>query len=311
MKHGKQVYYKKSRLKKLRAFCVTAQVGNFSKAAAQLNMSQPTISLQIQALEQEFDAILFERKGAKIQLTPEGETLFKLSQPLVQGIDKLQETFTAQYGNMDSGELKLAAGESTILYVLAEPVRQYAAEYPKVHLTLANVTGRDGLAMLHADEVDVAVGSMLEVPDEVIYEPLVTYNPTLIAPLDHPLAKKRKITIQDISNYGLILPPRHLSTWRIVDMVFQQHDLEYKVALEAGGWEVIKKYVEIGMGISIVTDVCLTGNEQVARFPLDDYFPKRTYGIVRRRGRFLSPQALRFMEMIREHYLNDVLVNPP
>ena len=302
MKSGKQIYYKKDRLKKLRAFCATAQVGSFSKAAVQLTMSQPTISLQIQALEQEFEVILFERKGSKIKLTPEGEILYRLGQPLVQGMDKLHETFTAHYGKMDAGELTIAAGESTILYVLADPVRHYAEEYPGIHLKLANVTGRDGLAMLHADEADLAIGSMMEVPDEIVYEPIVTYNPTLITPLDHPLAKKKKITLEDISPYGLILPPRHLSTWRIVEMVFRQNNLEYNVALEAGGWEIIKKYVEIGMGISIVTDVCLTGEESIASFPLDEYFPKRTYGIVRRRGRFLSPQAIRFMEMIREHY---------
>ncbi len=302
MKRGKQVYYKKDRLKKLRAFCATAQLGSFSGAATHLNMSQPTISLQIQALENEFEVILFERKGSGIKLTPEGEILFRLAQPLVQGMDKLHETFTAHYGKMDSGELKIAAGESTILYVLAEPIRKYAEEYPGIHLTLANVTGRDGLAMLHADEVDLAIGSMLEVPDEIVYEPIVTYNPTLITPLDHPLAQQQQVTLADISPYGLILPPHHLSTWRIVDMVFRQNGLEYRVALEAGGWEIIKKYVEIGMGISIVTDVCLTGSEAVCRFPLDDYFPQRTYGIVRRRGRFLSPQAIRFMEMIRDHY---------
>ena len=63
---------------------------------------------------------------------------------------------------------------------------------------------------------------------------------------------------------------------------------------------MIKKYVEIGLGISIVTDVCLTGEEQVATIPLDEYFPKRSYGIVQRRGKFLSPQAKRFLEIMQE-----------
>ncbi len=65
---------------------------------------------------------------------------------------------------------------------------------------------------------------------------------------------------------------------------------------------MIKKYVEMGMGISIVTDVCLTGDENLVKFPLDQYFQKRTYGVVFRRGKYLSPQAKRFLEVIESFY---------
>ena len=293
-----QVYYKQNRLKQLRAFCRAAQLGSISLAADSLFLSQPTVSLQIQALERELNIILFERRGPSIRLTPEGEVLNRIAYPLVEGIDKLHETFTAYFGLLESGELNIAAGESTILYILPEPLKRFASDYPGIRLKLHNVTGRDGLAMLRANEVDLAVGSMLEVPPDIQYHPFVTFDPTLITPLDHPLAGLREVRLEDISPYGLILPPRHLSTWRIVDLVFSQHDIGYQVALEAGGWEVIKKYVELGLGISIVTDVCLTGEEKLARIPLSAYFPQRSYGTVVRRGKFLSPQAKRFIDML-------------
>lgn len=296
---GQPLYYKQNRLKQLRAFCHAAQAGSISEAAERVFLSQPTVSLQIQALEREFSTILFERRGPKIKLTPEGEMLFHLAQPLVEGIDKLQETFAINCGKLESGELNIAAGESTILYVLPAPLKRFAEQYPGIRLKLHNVTGRDGLAMVRADEADLAVGSMLEVPDDISYRPVVTYHPTLITPIDHPLTGKTQIALADITPYGLILPPRHLSTWRMVDLVFRQHNLSYQVTLEAGGWEVIKKYVELGMGISIVTDVCLTGEERLGRIPLRQYFPNRSYGIVLRRGRFLSPQAKRFIEVLK------------
>ena len=295
-----QIYYKQNRLKQLRAFCHAAQTGSISEAAERVFLSQPTVSLQIQALEREFDTVLFERRGPKIKLTPEGEMLFQLAQPLVEGMDKLHETFATYCGKLESGDLNIAAGESTILYVLPDPLKRFAEQYPGIRLKLHNVTGRDGLAMLRADEVDFAVGSMLEVPDDISYRPIVTYHPTLITPPDHPLTGRKHITLADITPYGLILPPRHLSTWRIVDLVFRQHNLSYKVTLEAGGWEVIKKYVELGLGISIVTDVCLTGQERLGRISLEQFFPNRSYGIVLRRGRFLSPQAKRFLEILNE-----------
>jgi DNA-binding transcriptional LysR family regulator len=299
MRARRNLYYKQNRLKQLRAFCHAARAGSVSAAAESLFLSQPSVTLQIQALEREFAITLFERRGPQIKLTPEGELLYELAHPLVEGIDKLNETFAARSGKLEGGELNIAAGESTILYVLPGPVKQFAEAYPGVRLKLHNVTGRDGLAMLRADSADFAVGSMLEVPDDIVYQPVVSFDPTLITPLDHPLARQREVTLADISPYGLILPPRHLSTWAIVDLVFRQHNLGYRVALEAGGWEVIKKYVELGLGIAIVTDVCLTGAERVARVPLTRYFPKRSYGVVFRKGKFLSPQAKRFIEMMQ------------
>ena len=298
------VYYKQNRLKQLRAFCYAAQTGSVSKAAERLFLSQPSVSLQIQALERELGIALFERRGPNIKLTPEGETLYELALPLVQGMDSLPETFAAQRGKLETGELNIAAGESTILYILPEPMKGFADAYPGIRLKLHNVTGRDGLAMLRADEVDFAIGSMPDdVPADITYHPLFIYSTVLITSRGHPLANKTDVRLEDISPYGLILPPRHLATWRMVDLVFRQNDASYTVALEAGGWEVIKKYVALGLGISIVTDICITGKEPLVRIPLDRYFPKRSYGVVLRRGKYLSPQAKRFIDTMDPQFL--------
>jgi DNA-binding transcriptional LysR family regulator len=306
MREDSPLYYKNSRLKQLRAFSQVVRSGSISKAAEKLFLSQPSVSLQIQALERELNATLFERRGPSLKLTPEGEVLYQLADPLVEGIDRLQENFAAHFGKIDSGELNIGAGESTILYILPEPVRRFVEAYPGVTLKMHNVTGRDGLKMLRGDEIDFAVGSMLDVPEDIEYTPVVTFDPMLITPPDHALAQKakagEKVSLEDVSRYGLILPPSHLSTWRIVKYVFQQHNLTFTVTLEAGGWEVIKKYVELGMGISIVTDICLTGDEKLARIPLTEYFPQRGYGLVLRKGRFMSPQARRFIEIMEKVY---------
>ena len=293
------LYYKQNRLKQLRAFCHAARLGSITAAAEALFLSQPSVSLQIQALERELDITLFERRGPNINLTPQGDMLYLLAQPLVEGVDKLDETFAAQFGKLEKGELNIAAGEATILYVLPEPIKQFALQYPGIRLKLHNVTGRDGLAMLRANEADFAVGPILQPEDDINFDPIITYSPMLITPLDHPLAGKRKIRLRDISPYRLILPPSHLSTWQIVDSAFRHHNLVYNVALEAGGLEVIKKYVELGIGISIVTNLCITGKESLATISLTEYFPERSYGIVQRQGKFLTPQARKFIEIMQ------------
>ncbi len=295
---SRRFYYKQNRLKQLRAFCYAAQSQSISKAAERLFLSQPSVSLQVRALEQELDITLFERKGPRISLTPEGQVLYELASPLVEGIDHLADAFAERRGDLDSGELNIAAGESTILYILPELMANFARLHPGIRLRLHNVTGRDGLAQLRADEVDFAVGSMLEVPDDISYRPIYEYDTVLITSTDHPLAAIAEPALEDISGHGLILPPRHLSTWGVVDLVFRQHNLDYTVTLEAGGWEVIKKYVQRGLGVSIVSSICLTDTEQLAVRPLGKYFPSRSYGVVLRRGKFLSPAAKRFIELM-------------
>jgi len=300
------VYYKQNRLKQLRAFCMTAKTGSISLAAEALFQSQPTVTLQIQALEREMNITVFERRGPNISLTPEGVVLLQIAQPLVDGIEGLEENFHAHFGRLDHGEINIAAGESTILYIMPEFIKKFADTYPGIQIRLHNVTGRDGMAMLRADEADLAIGSMLDVPDDIIYRPSLFYSSTLIAPTKHPLSKKKKISLDDIGEYGLILPPRHLATWRMLEMVFGQHGANFHVSLEAGGWEIIKKYVGLDMGVSIVSSVCLTEeDDELFTYPLDEYMPKRSYGVVVRRGKFLSPQSQAFIDMIDQEFFTE------
>lgn len=298
MKPKAASYYKQNRLKQLRAFCYTARNGSISKAAATLYLSQPSVSLQIQALERELNTILFERRGPKINLTPDGRELLDIALPMVEGMDSLRDTFASRSGNLNSGYLNIAAGESTILYMLPETVKSFSAQFPGVRIRLHNVTGVDGLAMLRADDADFAVGSMLEIPDDISYFPICRFTPTLITSLDHPLAEKKRVTLEDIAKYSLILPPRHLSTWNIVISAFQRHNIKHNVSLETGGWEVIKRYVEMGIGISIVTDICLKKRDRLGTIPVEEHFDSRNYGIILRRGKFLSAQATRFIETL-------------
>ncbi len=233
--------YKGDRLKPLRAFCQTARLGSVSRAAEALFVSQPAVTLQLQALERDMGVRLLERSGRRLLPTREGEALYALARPLVEGIDGLEGAFREQLLGMDAGELHVAAGSSTILYLLPRIVAAFRAAHPAVRLTLHNVTGAGGLDLLRGDEVDLAVGSMLDVPADLDYAPIYHFAPMLIMPLDHPLAALPSLRLQDLSPYGLILPPKRLTTYRLVDLVFQRHRVPYTVALEVGGWEVIKQ----------------------------------------------------------------------
>lgn len=300
MRHLKTCNY----LKELRAFCVTYQNGNMSKASEILFASQPTISLQIKKLESELNVLLFERHGPKLKITAEGEILYKIASPLVQGIDHIKDDFQSQHGDLNAGELTIAAAETTLLYTLPEPIHQFVTKYPGIRLKMENVTGRDGRELVASGQVDFAVSSLLNTPVELDYEPFISYSPILIAPPDHPLGKLENVTMHDIAKYGLILPPSQFSSWSLIKMVFALNGTHFKVALEAGGWEVIKRYVEIGLGVSITTTICMTeeDKDKFVIIPLDTYFPNRKYGVIKRKDKLLSSPAKRFVDILNEYY---------
>jgi DNA-binding transcriptional LysR family regulator len=299
-------YYKGNQLKQLRAFCAVAKSGKMTDAAEELFLSQPAISLQIRALERELDTMLFERHGPRINMTREGQELYDMARPLLDGLESLNQRFNRQIrGDLQSGEVVIAAGESTIIYLLPRLVAQFRENFPNIHVQLRNVTGRDGLTMIRDDEVDFAIGSMMDIPSDISYQPVYSFEPALIMPLGHPLADKGSITIEDIAPFGLILPPRRLTTWRMVDRVFQQHQVPFNVSLEVGGWEVIKRYVELDFGISIVTGICLREDDKLVAKNMSAYFPKRSYGVVMRRGKYLSPQARAFLDVAEESSMPD------
>lgn len=293
-----RAYYKQNRLKQLRAFCYAAQAHSMSRAAQQMFLSQPSISLLVQSLEKDLGCRLFQRHGPRIALTDEGRALLDLALPLVEGLESLPEAFHERCNNLVTGRLNIAAGESTTLYLLPALVHRFAELYPHIPVTLHNASGSDGLALLRSGAVDFAVGPVLQVPEDILFTPLFSYEPVLITPLGHPLAGRERVKLRDIQPWPLILPPPQMSTRGIIDIVFQQHNLNYTLKMEAGGWEVIKRYVEMGLGISIVTSICLTGGEKLARLSLRDYFPGRSYGLIQRRGKVNSPAARRFIELM-------------
>lgn len=294
-------YYKGNRYKQLRAFVAIVKLGTLARAAESLFLSAPSISLQLKALERELGARLVERGRRRVMLTRAGQALFEQARPLVEGLDALDAQFHSAIEGLGAGELTIAAGTSTIQYLLPPLVAAYRARFPGVRLQLANVTGKDGLAMLRANEADFAVGSMLDVPHDITYQPFRHYDPMLIMPVGHPLAGKRDLRLADLSPYGLILPPHRLTTYRLVDLVFQQRNVPYTVAIEVGGWDVIKQYVANGLGISIVTGICLSeaDADRLVTRNMRAWFPQRSYGVVVRKGRYLSGEAREFINQIR------------
>ncbi len=292
--------YRQDRLRQLRAFCFAAEMGSISRAAERLGVTQPSASLHIKALERELAVTLFERHGPKIRLTPDGEQLYAEALPMVEGIDGLAGRFANENRPLDSGRLDIGAGESSTLYLLPATLERFMGEHPNVQVRLHRLAVTDLTEAVRTDQVDFAIGAILDRPEGLTYQAIFSYGLSLITPPDHPLAKRDVITIGDLANQAYITPPQTMTTWRLIHLVFEQHAVPYHTRLEVGSWEAVKRYVGLGFGIAIVSNVCLTeAYPGIVARALPEVFPQRTYGAMLRRGRFLSPQARRFLETMQ------------
>jgi len=303
--------YKGDRLKPLRAFCQVVRLGSISRAAEALYLSQPAVTLQLQALEQALAVKLFERVRRRLTPTREGQMLYELARPLVEGLDALPETFRQQVQGMDAGHLDIAANSTTTLYLLPRIIARFRQQHHRVKLNLHNAITADGINLVRENTVDLSFGSMVDVAPDIRYTPVYRFGQVLITSPDHPLARAKSFTLVQMAAHDLILPPRRQVTWRLVDHVFQQRRVPYRVALEVDGWEVIKQYVAMDMGISIISSICLNpdDNQRLAIRPLDQalpgMFPPRSYGVITRKNKLLSPAARAFIALIEPGLFDD------
>ena len=144
------------RLKQLRAFCHVARLGSVTQAAKCLFTSQPAVSQQIRALEEEYKVILFERRGPRISLSSAGRRLYEAAMPVVVGMDRLPDAFTERHRGELSGEFRIAAGRASAMFLVTEFLQRFLERFPGTRVNVRTGSGRERLDWLRGFEVDVA-----------------------------------------------------------------------------------------------------------------------------------------------------------
>ena len=300
MAAGQQrVYHKRDRLRQLRAFCHAARLGSITQAAMHLGLSQPAVSLHVRELENELEAILFDRGGSGIRLTSAGETLYELSKPLVRGMDSLSVDFMERIDDTVSGRLQLAASVAGASFVLPPYVRQFRDRYPDVRLRVRNCLLSEGVKLLLDDEVEFVLGVKDPYPEETLeYRELLPYDIVLITSLDHPLAGREAVSPDEASAWPAIVPTPGTYSRQFGETAAQQLGIDAKAVITVGGWGVIKRYVELGLGVALVPSISIRETDRLSVISLAEYFPTRSFGVFTRRGRFLTPPARRLLRLL-------------
>ena len=293
-----RIYHKRDRLRQLRAFCFAAKFESITRSAEQLGITQPAVSLHIRELEHELEAMLFERLGSRVALTPAGKYLHGLAAPLVDGVDRLPDSLAEMLGSSVSGEIHVAAGPSAVAFVLPPYMRRFREEHLGIRVRVTRSLVEQGLALLSSREVDFLVGAMESVTDPFTYHPVFSYDLVLITPTDHPLAGRSSVEVGEAVRYPSVLPPTGAYSRQFGESIAHRFSTEANIAVETSGWGVIKQFVADGLGISLVPSLCLTEKDRVRVISIEQPAQRRSYGIFTCRNTSVSPQALRFIRMM-------------
>ena len=299
----KRTYKKRERLLQLQAFCYAARFQSMTRAAEHLHMSQPAVSMQVRELEHELEAVLFERRRPRIALTRAGESLFEIADPLVETMERLGDKLSEKLDGLISGELRITAGPGAVSFVLPRYVKQFRDEYPGIRLRVSTRRVSDALQLVSDNEADLAVGAKRFGSKDFDYYPAFSYHVVVITPEDHPLAGRASVDFDAVSAWPAVAPHAGTYARRFGEDLARKFGFEFKIAVEARGWHEIKAYVEAGLGISAIPDICITESDRLSVIPLSSYVQPQSFGFFARTGRPLPPPAERFIRTVDPNLL--------
>ena len=240
---------------KLKVFCTVAETKSFSKASEIIRLTQPAVSLQIQALEEIYGTKLFNRSGCIITLTPAGEVLYKYAKEintLYTAAEKELGEFTGQV----KGVVTIGASSTIGNYVLPAVIAEFRKKYPKVAVHLVTANTKTIVDYLNAGGIDIALVEGEVKKQKLIVEKLIPDEMVLIMHPLHPWARKSNVSIFDVAKEPFIFREEGSGTRQMIEKYLIKHGISpqsIKIVFIMGSTESIKSAVEEGLGVSIVS----------------------------------------------------------
>ena len=289
-------------LRQLRVFSAVARHMSFGKAAEELHLTPPAVSMQIKELEGQVGLPLFDRGGRSVALTVTGEYLLVYVRKILATL-KDAEDAVARLSGLQTGRLTIGM-VSTAKYFVPRLMARFRAEHPGIEVRLAIGGNREQLvALLQANEVDLAI--MGRPPRELATraEPFAVHPHAIVTAPDHPLTRIGHAPASLLNNYEFIIREPGSGTRAAMEKYFADHRLQPRVAMEMTSNETIKQAVMAGMGISFLSlhTIGLERNAGLLTVPDVEGLPvlKRWY-VVNNLSKTLSPAAEAFRYFILE-----------
>ncbi len=306
-------------LQQLKYICAVVDHGlNVSDAAEALFTSQPGISKQIRQLEDELGLAIFVRQGKRLtSLTPAGEVVIAAARRAWREIGNLKH-IADEFRGEDAGTLSIATTHTQARYVLPRILQEFTTRFPKVKLVLHQGNPRQVAEQTAGGEVDIGIATeaLADFP-ELITLPCYEWNRVVLVPKGHPLQKSKPLTLEALARHPIITYDFSFTGRSAINAAFAATNLEPNVVLTALDADVIKTYVELGMGVGIIAQMAFDPKRDTAFVQIDasHLFAPSTTRLGLRRGVFLRGYVYAFITMFAPRYLRAeveaALTGPP
>jgi DNA-binding transcriptional LysR family regulator len=300
-------------LRQLEVFEAIARLGSFTRAAEELHLTQPTVSMQIKKLTDAVGLPLFEQVGKKVYLTETGRALHDFSRQIFDHFTRF-EMLLANFKGLKQGRLRLGV-ISTAKYFIPRLLGPFCRDYPGIDVTM-KVSNRERiLERLQNNDDDLYILGQPPEGSDAVAEPFLANPLIVLAPADHPLAGEHNIPLKRLAEEPFLLREVGSGTRKAMEQLFARHHLKIKVRMELGSNETIKQAVMGGLGLSVLSRHTLVLDASTERLAILDVqgFPiERQWYVAYPKGKQLSVVAAAFLEFLRRapHYIADGLPAP-
>ncbi len=275
---------------RLVVFCAVAEQLSFRKAAEELYLTQPAVSLQIKALEEDLGIQLFDRSGTQIQLTEAGSVLLRFSRQSKALLEEAEQAIAALGGD-HAGHLALGASTTIAQYVLPRMLGDFEREHPRVRPTLISGNTEE---IVRAVEKQTIVLGLIEGPAhsrEVTTEPFLVDELVMIVPAAHEWAERTTVPVDEISTARLLMRERGSGSRQVVEMALERQGIKrnsLQIAMELDSTEAIKSAVEAGLGTGFISRWALAKDARLGNgfkiVEVDGLRIRRDFLLVHRKG---------------------------
>jgi len=293
------------KLQQLRYLREVARQGlNLSVAAEKLHTSQPGISKQIKLLEDELGVAVFVRNGKRVvAVTEPGKIILEIAGRVLGDADNLKRV-GEEFSHEDTGTLTIATTHTQARYALPRVIKQFTKRYPKVRLSLRQGNPTQIAEMTSSGEADLCIATeAIALYDELVMLPCYDWNRSVITPPNHPLTKEKKLTLEAIARYPIITYDFAFTGRSKMQNAFESRGLTPNIVLTAIDADVIKTYVELGLGIGIVASMAYDPKRDRHLHAIDasHLFEPSTTRIGLRRNFYLRGYLYDFIELFAPH----------
>ena len=282
----------------IETFLEVARLSSFSRAAEKRFRTQPAISAQIRAMEEEVGAKLLDRSGGKVALTSAGKIFQKYAEEVVQARRNVM-TAIAEMERVPGGEIVVGANEGTCMHVLPEVFAHFKKQYPAVGVNVRRLESAGVLECVIDHSVDFGVVSLPVNDKRLTVVPIHRDELVVICAPGHELARNKTVSIAEVAQYPLLVPKFGKTREAIEDM-FGQHNLSPNISMELDSSELLKHFAAADVGVGFIArsnaqeDV---KSKTLVALTLSDMQIKRDLALVFRKDKALSRAALAFIEI--------------